>query len=378
MRSLRDASTHPYPNRPIDLLPYRQMIKFQERNAWQIDTSTLRMTILECGGHIAEIVYKPAGDINPLWIQNRPTIDSDQFDPAIHGAIYGTDGEAKLISGILGHNLCFPFWGLPSKSEEAAGMTCHGETNVVRWKALETTANSLHLGVTLPDAAIYFTREIRCQAQVIYFSETARNLSAWDRPVGWCEHVTFSPPFLAVGDTSFASNLTRGFSIYDPSRRELTWPHGEEGIPHLLTGYRATHGPDLVNSFLVDPEREHGYIVAWNPRFSLLIGYIFSRVEFPWVNVWEANNTKMQTRGMEFSNTPIDGTSKKLAQQEPIWGVPAYEWLDAKAQLRKSFAAFVSLVPDGYRGVADITIGDGKLNIAENETGNIIALEWAP
>jgi hypothetical protein len=110
----------------------------------------------------------------------------------------------------------------------------------------------------------------------------------------------------------------------------------------------------------------------------LLIGYIFSRVEFPWVNVWEANNTTMQTRGMEFSNTPIDGTSKRLAQQEQVFGVPVYEWLDAKAQLRKSFAAFVSLIPQGFRGVADITIVNDKLNIAENETGNIIALDWAP
>jgi hypothetical protein len=133
-----------------------------------------------------------------------------------------------------------------------------------------------------------------------------------------------------------------------------------------------------VNSFLVDPSSEHGYFVAWNPRLRLLIGYVFSRQEFPWVNVWESTNAERQTRGMEFSNTPIPGTTKNFARQEQIWGVPVYDWLDAKAELRKSYAAFVSAIPEGYMGVESVTIAGGKLNVAESITGNTIALDWAP
>ena len=54
-----------------------------------------------------------------------------------------------LISRLLGHNLCFPFWGSPSAAEEAAGMTAHGETNIFRWESLAEEAHALNLGVTL-------------------------------------------------------------------------------------------------------------------------------------------------------------------------------------------------------------------------------------
>jgi len=48
------------------------MITYKGRRAWQIENSQLRVTILECGGHVAEILHNPTGDLNPLWIQNRP------------------------------------------------------------------------------------------------------------------------------------------------------------------------------------------------------------------------------------------------------------------------------------------------------------------
>ncbi len=343
-----------------------------------METAELRVTILECGGHVAEIVYKPAGETNPLWMQSRPTIDSDHFDKAVHGAIYGTDYEAKLISGLAGHNLCFPFWGTPTASEDAAGMTFHGESNIVRWEATGASSASLQVIATMPESATQFARSIRCAGQVIYFSETARNLSAWDRPVGWCEHVTFGAPFVTAGETEFAANLTRGFVTIDPKEPEVTWPDGIADGPHLLTGFRATDGPDLVNSFLVDQASEFGYVVAWNPRQRLLIGYVFKRSEFPWVNVWESRNADRHTRGMEFSNTPQEGTMKNYAKRQQIWDVPVYEWLDAKSELKKSYAAFVAAVPETYRGVAKLNITATKIEVEEKQTGDTIAIDWSP
>jgi hypothetical protein len=327
---------------------------------------------------VAEILHKSTGDLNPLWIQNRPTIDSDQFDPAIHGDTYGTDAEARLISGLLGHNVCFPSWGSPSPTEEAAGMTFHGETNVLRWQQLAAGPHSLKVGVTLPNAAIRFEREVRCSGNLIYFSEVAQNLSAWDRPVGWCEHVTLGAPFLEAGSTVIESSLTRGFRTGDESGVEFSWPQGQGSIPCMLTGFSATQHSDLVNSFLVDASRQYGYFVAWHPTRRLLFGYIFLRHEFPWMNVWESNDSLRQTRGMEFSNTPIDGSIKRLVQRQQIWGVPVYEWLNAKGKLRKDYAAFALSTPDGFRGVADVAITADKLNITEKETGTKIVLDWHP
>jgi hypothetical protein len=104
------------------------------RSAWQLESECLRASVLESGGHFAELVLKSGAEVNPLWTQSRPTIDSDSYDPLIHGGLYGTAPESRLLSGLAGHNLCFPFWGNPSPAEVIAGMTFHGETNIRRWR----------------------------------------------------------------------------------------------------------------------------------------------------------------------------------------------------------------------------------------------------
>jgi len=354
------------------------MIDFHGRNAWLIESGEIRVAVLECGGHVAEISLQPAGSVNPLWTQNRPTIDSDQFDPAVHGPIYGTDAEARLICGLQGHNLCFPYWGSPSPAEAAAGMTFHGESNILRWEKLGEGSKSLQLGVTLPNCSIRLERKIRCAGNVVYFSESATNLSTWDRPVGWCEHVTLGPPFLEAGKTVFEATLTRGFRTGKAEGSEFCWPQGFGEIPRNLEEFSATRHSDLVNSFLVDQAEDIGYFVAWHPALRLLFGYVFLRREFPWLTVWEDHSAWRQTRGMEFSNTPLDGTMRQLCLMPDIWGVPTYDWLDAKGSLRKSYAAFVIGIPEGFAGVADVTIADGKLNIMEKATGRELSLRWAP
>ncbi len=352
-----------------------------------METEQLRVTVLECGGHVAEIVCKSAGETNPLWIQNRPTIDSDQYDPALHGAIYGVDAEARAISGISGHNLCLPFWGTPTPTEERAGMTYHGETNIVRWRALAEEPGRLKTEAILPNSQIRFEREMVCRGNLVHFAARAENLSAWDRPISWCEHVTVGPPFLEAGGTSFFSNLTRGFDTMtegsaekwaDGPKEEFLWPEGRGEFPHRLTGFGPRKRADLVNSFLVDPACEHGYFAAWNPGLRLLFGYIFPRRDFRWMNVWESNKDERQTRGMEFSNTPIAGTMKALLRTSEIWGTPTLEWLDAKSELRKSFTAFSAVIPEDYPGVSNITVDGGKLTIAACNGGAPIVFDYRP
>jgi hypothetical protein len=253
-------------------------------------------------------------------------------------------------------------------------MTLHGESNIRRWKKLAGSANSLRIGVTLPDASVVFERSVRCDGQIVYFDETAHNLSAWDRPVGWCEHITFGPPFLEAEATCFQASLTRGFRTGQEPGSGFAWPEGRNQIGCDLTGFSASPQSDLVNSFLVDPSREIAYFVAWHPRLLLLIGYIFKRREFPWMNIWECNNKLRQTRGMEFSNTPIDGTMRQLAKTTEIWGVPVYDWLGAKSSLSKRYAAFVASIPMEFCGVEDIRSLSDTPEIVECKTGDTIKL----
>ncbi|MBI3695134.1 MAG: hypothetical protein HY238_09900 [Acidobacteria bacterium] len=107
---------------------------FRGRRAWQLDNDKLRVTVLTGGGHIAELVLKnpPNGkEVNPLWIPPWPSIEPSAYDREKHGSIYGTDSEAPTLSGIMGHNVCFDYWGAPSEAEFKAGLSYHGEVSTL-------------------------------------------------------------------------------------------------------------------------------------------------------------------------------------------------------------------------------------------------------
>lgn len=236
--------------------------------------------------------------------------------------------------------------------------------------------NSLAVAAELPESRTRFTRTLRAAGQIVWFEETAENETAWDRAVGWCEHVTLGPPFLERGVTVLEASLKRGRVNGDASGKEFLWPAGMAEAPVDLRTVRPLKEPSVfVNNFLVDPSREYGFFAAFHPRMHLLFGYVFARAEFPWLNVWEANSPEKLTRGMEFSDTPLHGTARTLAKTPELFGTPAYEWLDAQGKLTKRYGAFSVRVPEGFRGVADVIVKGTTLEIVERETGKKIRVE---
>jgi hypothetical protein len=339
------------------------------RPAWKLESSELRVSILQCGGHIGEITLKGGSEVNPLWVPPVPTIDSDQYDPAIHGAIYGKNSEARLLSGLVGHNLCFPYWGDPSEAEAAAGMTFHGETNIRRWSLLEETPQRLSLEVRLPESDLVFRRIIHLKGAALHVDSIASNQSAWDRPFGWCEHVTFGPPFLESGMTRFDASAGRGFVTGHPEGESFCWPTGRHGADFNLREFARMEHSDLVNSYLLEQQGSWSWFTAFHPGYSLLIGYLFRQEDYPWLNVWENNDQRRATRGMEFSNTPHHGTMKALIKRAELWGTPTYEWLDGRSLATKSFTVFVARVPADFAGTQDIHVSSDEIQILEADGG---------
>ena len=56
---------------------------YRDRRAVVIENDRLRVTVLEGGGHIAEVFDKETG-VNPLWTPSWPSIEPAAFDPARH------------------------------------------------------------------------------------------------------------------------------------------------------------------------------------------------------------------------------------------------------------------------------------------------------
>jgi hypothetical protein len=185
---------------------------------------------------------------------------------------------------------------------------------------------------------------------------------------------------LKKGVTLFDASLTRGRNLGESTQKGFEWPAGQAETQIDLRTVRDVERSGFVNNFLVDPKSEFGYFTAVNSELRLLLGYLFRRADFPWLNVWEANQPAgngqpaMLTRGLEFSNTPTHGSLKAMVAVPKLWDVPAYEWLNARARLVKKFCAFSAEVPEGFKGVQEIRIKDKAIEIVERGEARTVKL----
>ena len=310
---------------------------YRGRRAHSVTNDRLRVTLAVEGGHIAELVHLASG-VNPLWSPPWPTIEPSAYDPSIHPE-YGSDSESRLLSGILGHNLCLDLFGPPSAEEAAAGMTVHGEAAVARYE-VSSTEREIIARCQLPMAQLAFERRIQIKDadDTVYISETVENLSALDRPIAWTQHVTLGPPFLERGTTEFRTAVTQSLTL-ESSTADSSY------ISHLL-----------------DPDREEASFLAWSPASKVLIGYAWRRSDFPWLGVWEENRSRQSppwngvtvTRGMEFGVSPVPESRRKMIDRREMFGTPAYRWLPARGKATVEYRAFArreDRLPEG-RGSA--------------------------
>src|SRR5579859_4833066 len=157
------------------------------RQAARLENEILRVTVLREGGHIAEVFDKRAG-VSPLWIPHWPSMEPSEFEKK-KPVQYGTGDDAKLLAGIMGHNLCLDLFGGPSRDEAAAGFTVHGEASVNQYDVTESDGE-LTARLTLPLSQLRFSRSIQLRGEHVRIRETVENLTAMDRPLAWTQHVT--------------------------------------------------------------------------------------------------------------------------------------------------------------------------------------------
>src|SRR5579862_2610841 len=209
-------------------------MKFQNREALQLETKALRVTVLRGGGHIAEILHKKTG-MNPLWIPPWSSIEPSQYDAMLHPQ-YGLSTDAKLLSGIMGHSLCDIF-GPPSDEELSHGISVHGEASVASYDG-DVGDRQICLSALLPHSMLRITRFIRIDDDELHLRirESVDNVSPVDRPIAWTQHVSLGPPFLEAGDTRLTIHPERsrvfeseGFDFGGLVRgADFDWPYAPQ------------------------------------------------------------------------------------------------------------------------------------------------------
>ena len=96
------------------------MERYHGRRAARIENAHVRVTVLQEGGHIAEILDKASG-VNPLWTPPWPTIEPSALRRRPRRRRTATAPMHACSPGIMGHNLCLDIFGPPSDEEARRG-----------------------------------------------------------------------------------------------------------------------------------------------------------------------------------------------------------------------------------------------------------------
>lgn len=325
---------------------------FKGRKAVSLENEYLRVTVLQEGGHIAE-VFDKATNISPLWIPIWPSIEPSSFDPENPGE-FGTGADAKLLAGIMGHNLCLDIFGGPSAEEAAAGLTAHGESSVNPYDITETPGE-LVMRAHLPLGQLNFTRTVQLHGRNVRIHEVVENLAAMDRPIAWTQHVTLGPPFLKPETTQFRASMEKsrvfegqfGDDDYLVKGAEFVWPmapRSDGGTADLRQmNPSAPAGGYTVQ--LAHPKSDDAFFIAFDPESQLTVGYIWKRADFPWLGIWEENlsrqgspwNGKSITRGMEFGVSPFPESRREMVERSRLFDTPTFRWLPSKSRLQAEY-----------------------------------------
>jgi hypothetical protein len=377
--------------RPILLLAaaaaFGQSIRegvFEGRPAWILENGVIRASVLSGGGHIAEtrlVSRNPKVAVNPMRVPHYPTIDPHTYDPARHDAVYGDTPSRWLMSGYMGHLLCFPSYGQPSPDEARAGLGGHGEAPISEWRKVraEVTRDSATLvyGADLKRTQFRVERAvtIRRGRATIHVEEWVENLAPFDRPINWMQHATFGPPFVEPGKTTMDVSGTRGQASQGRAGSNslqpgsaVDWPRGTgaDGNPADLRVFQPREHAGTYYVMRLDPARTDQFFTMFHPEYRMLIGYVFPAADNPWLADWQENrnnaprpwNREVVARGIEFGSSPFDEGLRKSVERGTFLGTPSYRWIGGRQRLRTEFTIVLAEVPEGYGGVRDLRIGD--------------------
>ncbi|MCX6629497.1 MAG: twin-arginine translocation signal domain-containing protein [Candidatus Solibacter sp.] len=321
-----------------------------------LSNDRLKMTVLLRGATVADLVLADDTEkLSPLW--NPVRMNSEL-------------GREAQPSSSVGHFVCVDGFGGVSPEERAAGLPNHGEAHLQEFRSQsrkQGAVSELTLTATLPVMQENFTRTFQVVdgENVVYVESTLENLLGFDRPVQWAEHVTVGSPFLESGVTVFdlsgVRSQTRPYQQSTNSagtmRRLVSGQDFQRPLAPVLDGRKVDMrttpaAPNYLDhtATLLDPSREFGWTTALNLKRRLLLGYVFRRAEYPWLQTWgNYPSTGKLARGMEFSTQPYDLPRRETAANGPMFDTPTFRWLPAKSKIQTRFLFFYAPVPAGAR-----------------------------
>jgi hypothetical protein len=352
---------------------------FENRPALVMFNDKMELTILTTGGSLANLVLAADPEkLSPFWNPVRMAREIGQE----------SNGPA------MGHFVCVDGFGPVSKEEAEAKLPGHGEAHTVPWEVVFSgklaSISTLAFKAELPIVQETFTRTFRMVdgENIIHVQSELESHLGFDRPVNWAEHATIGSPFLAPEVTVVDLSGKRAKTLKHPAKQALplrladfqdfdwpTAPQSAGGTADLRATPASPNSLDHITC-LLDPARRLEWVTAINTAKGLILGYVFKRNEYPWLQDWEfyPANLKM-ARGMEFATQPFDVPRREAIQTGSMFDTYTYRWLPAKSKIESRFLLFYAKTPEGFRKVDDVKLEGGKLIVEDRQDGKQIVLD---
>lgn len=336
---------------------------YSTNNKIKLQNKTAVMEVDLHGGAITDF-YLKENPVNPL-----PFRFSKEQMPVNNkaGAVY------------QGHFVCAGRWGEPSAGEINAGIPNHGEPANIEWQLKESSDNRLRMEATAHSEGLHIERQMILDEDVALcqVEETVTNINSLGRLYQLVQHPTIAAPFLNE-NTTINSNATSGFDYNygdEPSKHVVKWPLVNDPNNEAFDLRKPNKDYSSVFSFVVDPNDGYGWITAYSPLHSLVLGYVWDRRDYPWINLWQHfENGSIKYRGLEFGTTGLHQPFKKIIERNNIelLGERTVAYIDAGEKATKQYMIFLHPVNKSFRGIESVLIKDGTIHVAEREsTDNI-------
>ncbi|HUP03240.1 MAG TPA: hypothetical protein VMU19_04590 [Bryobacteraceae bacterium] len=350
------------------------------RPVYFISNDKLEVSLVKQGGSMLRILLQ--GDSDGLSPYGNP-----EMVPQV-------PANRKLQGTMVGHFVCIDGFGNPSPEERRAGLNMHGEAYLQPWKLVSAekqgATTTVKFTVNLPLREENFTRQLQMVdgENIIYVDSELESQVAFDRTANWGEHPFLFSPFIEPEKTVVDMGGTRSKTRTYPGGRgggripftqgtDFTWPMapGTDGKPVDVRVVPSGVAWSAHTTTLMDPAGKYGWVTIMNTGRHYLLGYVFRREEFPWVqNYMQYSTDGWMGRGLEFATQPFDLPHRDMVELGKMFDTPVYRWLPAKSKIGSRFLLFWVKSPEGMTHVDSVRLENGKLIVEDKAAGKTITL----
>jgi hypothetical protein len=247
---------------------------------------------------------------------------------------------------------------------------------------------TFYYGAELPKTQYRIDRAVtmRTNEAIVRVEEWVENLAPYDRPYNWDQHATFGAPFAApeknvldVSGRKAMSDPQRTAKGQWAPRREFEWPQAPrtDGTSISLREFRAVPEGQVYTPILTETrDNAPAWFTLYNVDLPLLVGYVFSADDHPWIIDWQnqprADSPAGTARGIEFGTSPFDEGLRRSVERATMFGAPTYRWIAGRQRVSSAFTIFLAEIPQGFRGVETVRVVGDEIEIVERYRGTTL------